>query len=360
MHFHTLTVTDVRRETPDTVSIAFDVPEQLKDEYSFKQGQYLTLRTKISGEEIRRSYSICSGVDEPGLRVAVKHVPGGRFSTFANQRLSPGDTLDVMTPSGRFTSPIDPETGKTYVAFAAGSGITPIMSIIKTVLNREPNSQFILFYGNRTTGSIIFREQLQDLKNMYLRRLAVFNILSRENQDIDLFTGHIDEEKAATLLSTFCHVDRIDEAFVCGPNTMIDNVAAALEDMGVRRDKIHYERFTSGASEDRGAAEARARARVEAKSHESFVRVSVDGAVTEFNMPFDGETILDGAIKAGADIPYSCKGGMCCTCRSKVMKGRVDMALNYALEADEVENGYILTCQSRPLTEEVEIDFDMP
>jgi ring-1,2-phenylacetyl-CoA epoxidase subunit PaaE len=359
VQFHPLTVTDVRQETPDTVSIAFHVPDELKPDYRFQHGQYLTLRTKISGEEVRRSYSICSAIDEPELRVAVKKVPGGRFSTFANTRLKPGDSLDVMTPNGRFTAPLDGDVAKTYVAFAAGSGITPVMSIVKTVLKHEPSSQVVLFYGNRNTASIIFREQLQDLKNRYLGRFAVFNILSRENQEIDLLTGRLDDEKVRTLLSTFCSVERIDEAFVCGPNTMIDNVASALEDMDVPRERIHFERFTSGAGADGGEAAQRARERVEASGEESFIRISVDGAITEFTMPFDGETILDGAIRAGADVPFSCKGGMCCTCRSKVVKGKVDMAVNYALEDDEVAAGFTLTCQSRPLTDQVEIDFDV-
>lgn len=353
--FYPLTIRDCRRETDDTVSIAFDVPAELADRYRFVQGQYLTLKTSIGGEEVRRSYSICSGVGEGELRVAVKRVEGGLFSTHANQSLAPGASLDVMTPMGRFHTPIDPETARTYVAFAAGSGITPVMSILKTVLAQEPKSRFILIYGNRTVSSIIFREELEDLKNRYIGRLVIHHVLSREPEEAGLLSGRI----GAALVNDLCHglldPSLVDAAFLCGPQPMVEEVRDALAAAGTPAERIHVELFGTPAT---GTPKPRTVVPVDSPTDAATIAILQDGKRREFVLPYNGDSILDAAHRHGADLPYSCKSGVCCTCRAKVREGKVAMAENYSLEPWEVEAGYVLTCQSRPLTERVVIDFD--
>ncbi len=355
--FHSLKVADVRPETEDSVSVAFEVPAELAEAYRFRQGQYLTLRTRIGGEEVRRSYSICSGLDEGELRVAIKKVEGGAFSTYANENLKPGTELDVMTPTGRFTTPLDPAAAKTYALFAAGSGITPILSIAKTLLSREPHAKVLLFYGNRTVASIIFREQLEDLKNRYLGRFGLYHVLSREKQEAELFTGRLDRDKVKTFCRTLLNPAAVDAFFVCGPDTMIADVTGALEEIGVPEEKVHFELFNSHPA-DVVKPKPVEHGRREATGETAHVTVILDGVSHEFDLGFDGTSILDAATARGLDLPYSCKGGVCCTCRAKLQEGKVDMAVNYALEDEEIAQGFVLTCQSRPLTDSVVLDYD--
>jgi ring-1,2-phenylacetyl-CoA epoxidase subunit PaaE len=349
--FHTLTIADLRRETADAVSLAFDVPEPLREAYRYLPGQYLTLRATIEGEDVRRSYSICSGLDDDELRVVIKRLADGAFSNWVNEHLRVGDTLSVMTPDGRFGVPIEPGSTRTLVAFAAGSGITPIMAILKTVLRREAG-RFFLFYGNRSTADIIFREQLEDLKDSYLARLSVFHVLSREQQDIAMLNGHLDAEKVGVLMRSVVPVASVDQAFICGPQPMIEGLEVALADLGMPRERLHVERFTPGAG-----GRPRPVVVAPAAQPKAIATVISEGARFEFPVA-EGEAIIDAAIRAGRSLPYSCKGGMCCTCRARLVEGRVEMAVNYSLEPWETDAGYVLTCQSRPLTEHVVIDYD--
>ncbi len=351
--FHTLTIRDIRRETPDAVSIAFEVPADLRPAYAFEQGQYLTLRTEIDGEDIRRSYSICAGEDDGELRVAVKEVAGGAFSTFANRALKPGVALDVMTPMGRFGAATRAASGGHAVFFACGSGITPILSIIRTRLARDPDAKLTLFYGNRNSGSILFRETLEDLKDRHLGRLAVHHILSREAQDIDLLNGRMTPEKIALLVRTLGGVGSIDDIYLCGPEEMTSAARAVLEAMGAEPSRIHVELFSTG------SAPPRAGARKVAPEADKGVSLTIthDGQSHALTL-HDGETVLEAAERAGLDVPYSCRGGMCCTCRAKVTDGTASMDLNFSLEPWEVEAGYVLTCQCRPTSGALAVDYD--
>jgi ring-1,2-phenylacetyl-CoA epoxidase subunit PaaE len=346
--FHTLVISDLRRETASAVSLAFSLPDRLREAYRYAPGQYLTLRATIDGEDLRRSYSICSGLDDGELRVVVKLVEGGAFSGWANEHLRPGDKLAVMTPGGRFGVPIEPGSARTLVAFAAGSGITPVMAILKTVLRQEAG-RFFLFYGNRTTDSIIFREQLEDLKDRYLARLSVFHVLSREQQDIAVLNGHLDAIKLQLLMRTVVPMAQVDQAFVCGPQPMIEGLEKALADLGMARDRIHVERFTPGAG-------GRPRPIVVAAADKPKAIATVISEGVRADIPVaEDEAIIDAAIRAGRSLPYSC---MCCTCRARLLEGRVEMAVNYSLEPWETDAGYILTCQARPVTDRVVIDYD--
>jgi ring-1,2-phenylacetyl-CoA epoxidase subunit PaaE len=350
--FHTLKIASLRRETADSVSLAFAVPEALREAYHYSPGQYLTLQAMIGGEGVRRSYSICSGLDDDELRVAIKRVPGGTFSNWANDVLRPGQALDVMTPDGRFGVPIEPGASRTLVGFAAGSGITPILSILKTVLLREPASRFFLFFGNRSTESIMFRGQLEDLKDRFLSRLSVFHVLSREQQDVPVLNGHLDAEKVKRLMRSMVPVVSVDHAFVCGPQPMIEGLEKALADAGLMRERIHVERFTP-------AAGGRPRPVVlqPTAAPKAVATVICEGVRTDIPVA-EGEAIIDAAIRAGRNLPFSCKGGMCCTCRARLLEGRVEMAVNYSLEPWETDAGYVLTCQSHPVTARVVLDYD--
>lgn len=359
--FHSLTVSDIRRETDDAVSIRLKVPADLSDVFRFAPGQYLTLRATIDGEDIRRSYSICSGVNDNELRVAVKKVPEGVFSTFANNTLKPGDTLDVLPPDGRFTAPIEPAAAKSYLLIAAGSGITPILSLAKSYLAEEQESLVTLVYGNRAAASIIFGEELQDLKDAYPTRFRLIHILSRQPREVPILNGRIDAEKCRALFSGLIDPTDADEIFLCGPQGMIDDVQSALAAASVDPKRIHTELFTPA---DGGAAAEKARAdRAASLSEHELekqrdVTVIFDGIETELRVASDGPTILDAASEMRADIPFSCKGGMCCTCRCKVLEGSVEMDVNYALTAEEVDAGFVLACQSHPMTDKVVLDFD--
>jgi len=352
--FHRLTVSAIRRETPDAVSIVFEVPEALAAAYTFEPGQYLTLRATLEGEEVRRSYSICSGVADGELRVAVKQVDQGTFSTWINQHLTPGDTIEVMTPTGRFGHGAACPDGGTYVAFAAGSGITPVLSIVRSVLQREPGSRFFLCYGNRTSRDIIFRGELTDLKDRFLERLSVLHVLSREEQHIPLLNGHIDDAKVRAVLTGIVPAAAIDHAFVCGPAAMIDEVSATLVALGLPAGRVHTERFVSG----EGGRPKRTAAVVPAEAPAAHQAVLVlDGKRREVPVA-RGEAIVDAAIRAGLDLPFACKGGMCATCRAKVVDGAAVMDVNYSLEPWEIAAGYVLTCQAHPTTPRIVVDYD--
>jgi ring-1,2-phenylacetyl-CoA epoxidase subunit PaaE len=351
-HFLPLRVRELRRETGECVSIALDVPDSLADRFRFTQGQYLNVRTRLDGEEVRRSYSICSGAHEGELRIAVKEVPSGKFSSWANRALKPGETLEVMPPEGRFFVPLDPARARHYVAFTAGSGITPVLSLIKTTLAREPRSRFTLVYGNRALDSVIFNEALEDLKDRYLSRFALYHVFSREAQEIELFNGRLDRGKVRTFLDTLIPVSGIDEAFLCGPEGMMAEVQAELQAQGVPSECIHTERF--GAA----AFPRRERQREETSPAACEVTVIADGVRYRLSLEPDGRSVLDAALKAGADLPYACKAGVCCTCRAKLMEGEVRMDANYTLEEVEVAQGFRLTCQAHPITPRVVLNYD--
>jgi len=357
LKFHALKVKDVRPETADCVSVSLEIPAELADTFRFAPGQYLTFRRHFNDAEVRRSYSICSSPKDGELRVAIKKVDQGKFSTYAHSELKAGDVLDVMPPMGNFTSKKTEAKHREYLAFAAGSGITPIMSIMKTVLEEEPDSSFTLVYGNRGKNSIIFREAIEALKNKYMLRLRVYHVLSREYMEIPLFSGRIDANKCAEFCRSLIDVHNTDEAFICGPESMILSVRQKLIDLGMPSGKVHIELFTSPdqpkASHENWVADHK-----EDSGPKSKVSITLDGNTFEMELAFNGETILDAALKSGADLPYACKGGVCCTCRAKVTEGEVEMEVNYALEHDEIEKGFVLTCQSHPRTERVVIDFD--
>lgn len=357
--FHTLTVRDIRQETDECVSVSFDVPQDLKSQFEFIQGQYLTLRTRINDEDVRRSYSICSAPHEGELRVAIKKVPNGKFSTFANDVLKPGDELLVMPPQGRFYTELNPKNKKNYVAFAAGSGITPVISIMKSVLKVEPESSFTLFYGNKDAQHIIFKEEIDDLKNSYMQKLRVHYVLSRENPGSDLFYGRINEEKCNSFCNLLMKPESVDEVFLCGPEPMIKAASNTLDVNGVAGDKIHYELFTSpNQPSAKQHSTSKAGTKSDAKVDVSRVKVILDGEETHITVSTDGDNILDAALKAGADVPFACKGAVCMTCKAKVLKGDVKMDKNYALLDEEVNQGYVLTCQSHPTTNEVTVSYD--
>ncbi len=350
--FHTLKVKEVRRETEEAVSISFEVPESLLAEYAFIPGQYLTLRTMVDGEDIRRSYSLCSAPYENEWRVAVKQVEEGKLSTFVNTALKAGDELEVMTPMGNFKLETNPIAQKSYVLFAAGSGITPVLSILKQILTQEPLSDVTLFYGNKNFASIIFREELEALKNKYMSRLRVIHVLSRESLGNKIQKGRIDGQKCEDLYHSFLKGWNISEVFICGPEEMILSVKDSLDRLGVAKEKIHFELFTTSGSI------ARKKTEYTGPEINANVKVILDGDTYDIALGSTGDTILDAAQKAGADLPFACKGGVCCTCKAKVLEGEARMDVNYALEPDEVEAGYILTCQAHPVTEKLVVSFD--
>jgi ring-1,2-phenylacetyl-CoA epoxidase subunit PaaE len=354
--FYPLTVAKVKHETRDAIAVTFDVPQNLKQAFQYRQGQHLTLRAMIDGEDVRRSYSICAAVQDEQLRVAIKRVPGGLFSTWANECIRPGVTLDVMPPEGRFNLPLEPETRRHYLAFAAGSGITPILSIVKTTLLAEPHSRFTVLYGNRASSSVIFRDELAELKDVYMERLNLVYVMSREQQDIDLFNGRITHDKCRQLFQHWLRVEDVDYAFICGPEDMMHGVSNALQEAGMPSARIRIELFAAGAA--REVRQPRSQYGAEAR-HQTEVTVIMDGNHASFTMDKDKESLLDAGLRAGIDMRYSCKGGVCSTCRCKVLEGTVDMDVNYALEDYEVARGFVLSCQSFPVTDRVVVDFDV-
>lgn len=356
--FYELKVRNIIKETDDAVVVEFEVPEDLRDNFRFTHGQHLTLRKIINEKEVRRTYSICTTPSENCLQVAIKQIEDGKFSTFANHELQIGDYLQVMPAQGHFYTDLDPENKKNYVAFATGSGITPIMSIIKTVLLTEAHSTVTLFYGNRTRRTIIFKKRLEDLKNLFMSRLSIHHILSRENSDTELYHGRMDEEKIKKLLSVFAPPETIDEVFICGVHEMIFTVKAALKEMGIDPKHIHFELFTSPDGDLGSKQTEHSKKSIDIAADKSQVTVIIDGRGIVFPLSYQDQNILNAAIEQGADLPYACKSGVCSTCKAKLTKGKVDMDANYALEDEEVENGYILCCQSHPVTDEVVVDYD--
>ncbi|HEV7816013.1 MAG TPA: 1,2-phenylacetyl-CoA epoxidase subunit PaaE [Janthinobacterium sp.] len=353
--FHPLAVAQVSHETRDAIVVTFAVPPELQESFRFQQGQHLTLRSRIGGEDVRRSYSICSAVQDGALRVAIKRSPGGVFSTWANDTLQPGAVLDVMPPMGHFNVPLSAGQRKHYLAIAAGSGITPILSIVKTTLLAEPHSRFTVVYGNRASSSVIFKEALADLKDLYMERLTLAYVMSREQQDIDLFNGRITREKCEQLLKHWVRAEDIDVAFICGPEDMMLGAAAALQAAGMDRRNIKIERFA--ASIPRHEHKPRAQAQAAARQA-TEVTLIMDGYRSTFTMDREKESILDAGLRQGLDMRYSCKGGVCSTCRCKLISGKVDMDVNHALEDYEIARGFILSCQSFPVTDKVVVDFD--
>lgn len=354
--FHPLEVTDVRKETRDAVVVTLRPRDEDAEAFAFTQGQYLTFRRDFDGEELRRSYSICAGLDEGCLRVGIKRVDGGAFSTWANEDLAPGEVLEAMPPMGKFHTPLDPATDRHYLGFAGGSGITPVLSIVKSVLAREPGARFTLVYANRQASSIMFREELEDLKNSYLGRLSVIHVLESENQEIDLFTGRIDAEKMEALFRLWIDASSVDTAFICGPEPMMLTIAESLRKHGLTDDQIKFELFAS-------SQPGRAKKRVVSKQEEAAgnsceVSVTLDGTTRSFRMPKDGTAVLDAAIDNAMDAPFSCKAGVCSTCRAKVLEGEVEMETNHALEDYEVRAGYVLSCQSVPISDKVVLTYD--
>jgi len=348
--FHALRVADVRRETEDTVSVAFAVPEELAAAYEFAPGQHVAIRMPgPDGDEVRRSYSICSGLDDGELRVAVKNIAGGVVGVHANERLRPGDVLDVMTPAGRFTTTLDAANAKSYLGIAAGSGITPVISLIRSVLVREPRSRFTLVYGNRGPTTVIFREALEDLKDRYLDRLQVIHVFSREQQHTPLLNGRIDADKLTALAQHLLDIPSYDEAFICGPEPMTLAARDALVDLGMEPTHVHLELFGSHAPAPRPP-----RADTTDRRH---VTVILNGIKTEVAAHPD-DTVLEAGQAAGLDLPFSCRGGVCATCRAKVLDGAVAMDVNYALEQWETDAGFVLTCQSHPTTDHLVVDYD--
>ena len=349
--FNPLRVADVRRETADTVSVAFEVPEELAEAYAFEPGQHLTIRmpSPADGEEIRRSYSISSGLDDGELRIAVKNVPGGVFGAFACERLQPGDVLDVMTPIGRFTTALDPSAERSYLGIAAGSGITPVISLLRSILAREPRSRFTLLYGNRGPTSVIFREELEDLKDSYLDRLQVIHVFSREQQEVALFNGRLTGDKLRELEGKVFDAASYDEIFICGPEPMTLEARDTLVELGADPLHVHLELFGS-------LTPTAPRVHHETGERRQLTYI-YNGVKTEVEGHPD-DTVLEAGELAGLDLPYSCRGGVCSTCRAKLLEGAVEMDRNYALEPWETEAGFVLTCQSHPTTDRVVVDYD--
>ena len=353
--FHALEVSDIRAEADDCVSVAFNVPEALQADFKYTQGQHISLKAMLDGEDVRRSYSICVSVADDELRVAVRHVDGGRMSGYINNELKVGDKLEVFPPAGHFYVELDASSTRTYVAFAGGSGITPIMSIIKTTLESEPDSKFLLFYANRTPNSTVFRQALSRMKNKFMQRFSFFHFLSDELQEFEFFNGFITADKVKEILKTIVPDGRADHYFICGPGTMIDDISGALKDSGVDGDNIHFELFST---DEKAEVNKPTDKKSSKKPSDCHITITLDGVEKSFDyVPSDG-SVLDAAAKTGADVPFSCKGGVCCTCRAKLLEGEVEMAVNYGLEPDEVAAGYVLTCQSTPLTKKLVLNYD--
>ncbi|MEP3334247.1 1,2-phenylacetyl-CoA epoxidase subunit PaaE [Sedimentitalea sp.] len=351
--FHPLTVTDVRKTIRDAVVVSLQPANGTA--FEFTQGQYLTFRREFDGTELRRSYSICAGKGDGLLQVGIKKVDGGAFSTWANEDLKPGDTLEAMEPMGSFFTQLDPAQGKNYLGFAGGSGITPVLSILKTTLNDEPRSTFTLVYANRGVNTIMFREELEDLKNSYMGRLTVIHVLESDAQDIDLFTGRVDADKCAALFKHWIDITNIDTAFICGPEPMMLGIAAALRDHGLTDEQIKFELF---ASAQPGRLQRKTTATGDAGNAKTTeASVTLDGSARSFTMDKD-QTVLDAALENAIDAPYACKAGVCSTCRCKVIEGEVEMVANHALEDYEVQQGYVLSCQSFPVSDRVVVDYD--
>lgn len=351
--YHSLTVTRLQNETPDSVRIALSVPDDASDEFGFLPGQHLPVQIFLDDKPVRRTYSICSVPGQMPLEVGVRIQPGGKFSEYVAKDLKVGDDLQVMPPFGQFHANIDPDQSKTYLGFASGSGITPIISIIRATLEGEPGSRFLLFYGNRSQRTTMFIDDLYALKNRFPERLQLYFLFSQEEQEFEIFSGRLDEGKVAELFESFCTGLEPDEAFICGPNTMIETVKSALIEVGMDKSGIHIERY--GAPRKKTDGEPAPKVTTE---KQAIVSVIMDGHKKSFEMPVDGSNIVDAAAEQGIELPYSCKGGVCATCRTHVRDGEVRMATNYGLEPWEVEKGFVLACQSVPVSDKITIDYD--
>jgi ring-1,2-phenylacetyl-CoA epoxidase subunit PaaE len=354
--FHKIKIADIYKETKDTSVVTFDIPKHLQERFKFIQGQHLTLKQDINGKDVRRSYSLCSSPIDNQWKVAVKQIPRGVFSTYINAELKKGDEIEIMEPTGNFYVDIDAKTPKNYIAFVAGSGITPLLSIIKTHLELEPQSTFKLFYLNQTVKSIIFKEEIEQLKNTFFQRFHVFYFLTKEQRDIEFLNGRFTPKKIKLLTDTFIDIEDTAHCFVCGPQDMIFMIKEELEIAGLNKDKIHYELFFSGSSDDENKQIAEA---LEQKAEGTKVTIIDGGKEFHFIMDDDLDTVLDGALAAGVDLPFACKGGVCSTCKCKVVHGSVKMKVNYALEEDEVAKNLVLSCQAVPTSKNVTVDFDV-
>jgi ring-1,2-phenylacetyl-CoA epoxidase subunit PaaE len=353
-HFHPLRVSQVVPETAEANSIRLDVPEELRDIFQFKAGQHVTLKAEIDGEEVRRNYSLCTAPGQENWMVTVKRIPGGLFSNWVGDHLKAGDTIEVMPPHGSFTTQFDATAGRHVVAIAGGSGITPVMSILRTLLASEPQSRFTLLYGNRDSSSIIFLEELAKLKDSNLERLEIFHFLDREEGDVDLFNGMLDRERVDESLDRLVgSPERVSDWFICGPGPMMDSAESALIDRGIGRDRIHIERFTADRPPESLVKEM---ADLKSKAAGVVMSVTLDGRTRK--VEFSESNILDSARSAGLPAPFACKAGVCATCRAKVISGKVEMAARYGLTDEEIADGYVLTCQSVPAGDGVAVDYD--
>lgn len=358
--FHSLRVAAIERLTDDAVSITFDVPPELREEFRFRPGQHVSVRAEVVGDDVRRNYSICSAPSTGTLRIGVKRLPGGAFSGYATRKLLPGDSLDVMTPSGGFVVDPDPTRRRHYAALAAGSGITPILSILTSALEVEPESTATLVYLNKSTLNIMFLEELEDLKNRFPQRFNLIHVLDEEKTDVDLLSGRLDEDRLRQIMSQLVLVDRIDAWYLCGPLPLTDLTRRVLLESGVAEDAIHRELFHVGPPADRAASGA-VFSPLGAESEEStgsHVTVILDGRSQSFLLPAEGASVLDATLRYRRDAPYACKNAVCGTCRAKVTQGEVRMDSNFALEPNEVAAGFVLTCQAHPVTDQVTLDFD--
>ncbi len=352
MEFYPIPITNLEKSTDDCTIVTLDIGERLKEKFRFTQGQYLTFKAIVNGEELRRSYSLCSSPLDGEWKIGVKKIQDGRFSSFINDQLKVGDQLEVAPPAGKFFVPLDPSKQRSYVAFAAGSGITPMVSIIKTHLREEPGSSFKLFFVNRTVASIILKEELEALKNIYMERFEVFYILDEEQRNVELLSGRLDEHKLKAIFQGLCDVEDMDEVFICGPQPMIFAIKDFLIEVGMPEKHIHFELFGTPVQPKRTVE-----AQYEGKT--SSITIHEGGKTLDFKAPQGVEPILEGALRNSADLPFACKGGVCCTCKAKLIEGSVDMLVNYGLEEDEVQDGFILTCQAVPTSDKVVVDFDV-
>jgi len=359
-NFYTLKIADVQPETETAICVSFDVPEELKEKFKFIQGQFLTLRAMVEGEDVRRSYSICSGVNDGHMRVGIKRVMNGRFSNFANDNFKPGMEIEVMPPQGSFYTELNADKPKNYMCIAAGSGITPMISIMKSVLDTEPGSNVTLIYGNRRSNSVMFKDELNFVKNRYMDRFHWINVMDYEDQGADLLNGRIDNAKGYALQKAgLIDIKSVDEAFICGPEAMMSEVSRGFRMEGLSDEQIHYELFANSSADSKEMLEKAAKRKEEfGEEKTSKVTVVADGRSIMFDLATVGENILDAGMHNGMELPYSCKAGVCSTCKCKLVKGEVDMDITHGLEQHEIDAGYVLSCQAHPISDEVVVDFD--
>ncbi|MFZ1813268.1 MAG: 2Fe-2S iron-sulfur cluster-binding protein [Rhizobiaceae bacterium] len=356
--FFPLVVTDIQHETREAVAITLEPPAEHRDVFRYLQGQYLTFRYEHEGEELRRNYSISTGVDENRLRIGVKRVDGGAFSNWANTQLKRGDILEAMPPEGKFNAELMPDEARTYLMFAGGSGITPVLGLIKTILAREPRSAITLVYANRTVNSIMFREELEDLKNLNLGRFSILHVIENDTQEMDLFTGRVDEDKLTRLFKGgWIDLESVDLAFICGPEPMMLAISQALQQQGMAKENIRFELFKTALRRN-GPAPQAGNGKAAQSGKRCELVVTLDGVTKVLDIPASGMSVLEAAMQADMDAPHSCRAGVCSTCRAKVVEGEFELEANYALEDYEIEQGYVLTCQCMPLSDRLVVDYD--